>query len=74
MLSSKFPPAELIEPGGELAIVQAFSKSIERVRPANARLVRAHDCLWLRMWQAPDSSAATESAGVHDLIASIGTN
>jgi hypothetical protein len=74
MLSSKFPPAELIEPGGELAIVQAFSKSIERVRPANARLVRAHDCLWLRMWQAPDSSAATEGAGVHDLIASIGTN
>jgi len=74
MLSSKFPRAELIEPGGEPAIVQAFSKSIERVRPANARLVRVHDCLWLRMWQHSDSSAATASAEVHDLIASIGTH
>ncbi|MGA2652058.1 MAG: hypothetical protein ABSF28_16115 [Terracidiphilus sp.] len=74
MLSSTFPPVELIEPGGEPAMVQALSKAIERMRPANARLVRAHDCLWLRMWQAAGSKAATGSAGVHDVIASIGAH
>jgi len=71
MLSSRFPLAELIEPGGEQAIVQAFSKAIERVRPANARLVRAHDCLWLRMWQHSGSMAGAANSGVQDLIASI---
>jgi len=74
MLSSKFPPVELIESGGETALVQALSKTIERVRPANARLVRVHDCLWLRMWKSSGSRASTTSVGVHDLIASIGAN
>jgi hypothetical protein len=74
ILSSKFPPAELIDPGGVPAIVQSFSKSIERARPAKARLVRAHDCLWLRMWQRSDNGAAAEATGVQDLIASIGTH
>ena len=74
MLSSKFPPVELIESGGEPALVQALSKAIERVRPANARLVRVHDCLWLRMWQSAGSINAIGSDGVHDLIASIGSH
>jgi hypothetical protein len=71
MLSEKFPPAELIEPGGEPALVHALSKAIERVRPANARLVRAHDCLWLRMWLNTGSKTIGGGAPVHDLIASI---
>jgi hypothetical protein len=74
MLNSKFPPVELIESSGEPALVQALSRAIERVRPVNARLVRAHDCLWLRMWQASGSKASTGGAGVHDLIASIGAH
>jgi hypothetical protein len=74
ILSSKFPPAELIEAGGEPALVQTLSKAIERVRPANARVVRVHDCLWLRMWQSSDGKAATASVGVHDVIATIGAH
>jgi hypothetical protein len=74
MLSADFPKAELIEPGGETAMVQALSKAIERMRPANARLVRAHDCLWLRMWVSSGIKAGTTCAGVHDLIASIGAH
>jgi hypothetical protein len=74
MLSASFPLAELIEPGGEPAMVQALSKAIERVRPANARLVRAHDCLWLRMWLPSGSKAGLGSTEVHDLIASIGAH
>jgi hypothetical protein len=73
MLSSKFPLAELIEPGGEPALVHALSRAIERVRPVNARLVRAHDCLWLRMWQSSGSKGA-EGVSVQDVIASIGAN
>jgi hypothetical protein len=72
MLSSKFPSVELIEPAGVPAIVQALSKAIERVRPVNARVVRVHDCLWLRMWQSSDGDAA--STGVHDVIASLGAH
>ena len=71
ILNAKFPPVELIETGGEQALVQALSKAVERVRPANARLVRVHDCLWLRMWQSGGSINAIGSDGVHDLIASI---
>jgi hypothetical protein len=74
ILNAKFPPVELIETGGEQALVQALSKAIERVRPANARLVRVHDCLWLRMWQSAGSINAIGSDGVHDLIASIGSH
>ncbi len=33
MLSAKFPPMELIEASGEPALVHAFARSIERVRP-----------------------------------------
>jgi len=73
MLGAKFPPAELIESGGEPSLVQAFSRAIERVRPANARLVRVHDCLWLRMWLT-SGKGAPGSASVRDLIASIGTH
>jgi len=71
MLSAKFPPAELIESGGEPALVQTLAKAIERMRPANARLVRAHDCLWLRMWLNSGGKAVSGAAPVHDLIASI---
>jgi hypothetical protein len=74
MLSSKFPPAELIEPGGESALVQAFSRAIERARPANARLVRVHDCLWLRMWLSAGSKGAAGGVLVQDVIASVGAS
>lgn len=74
MLSSKFPPLELIEASGEPALVHSLSKAIEKVRPAESRLVRVHDCLWLRMWLNPRSAAASGTAAVQDLIASIGAH
>jgi hypothetical protein len=74
MLRSKFPPVELIEAGSAPAVVHAFSKAIERVRPAESRLVRVHDCLWLRMWQRPQSGPMPERGTTQDLICSIGTH
>ena len=33
----------------ERALAAAFAEAIERTRPVESRLVRVHDCLWLRM-------------------------
>jgi hypothetical protein len=74
MLSARFPPVELIEAGSEPAAVHALSKSIERARPVESRLVRVHDCLWLRMWQRPQSGWMPERGSIQDLICSIGAH
>ncbi len=72
MLSAKFPPVELIEAASEPALVHALAKSIERVRPMESRLVRVHDCLWLRLWRRLQSGAVPERDSVQDLICTIG--
>jgi hypothetical protein len=72
MLSARFPPVELIEARSEQALVRALSKPLERARPVESRLVRVHDCLWLRMWLRPQSGPLPEAASIQDLIGSIG--
>ena len=47
----RFPAVELIEAAIGAGAGQALAKSVERARPVEARLVRVHDCLWLRMWR-----------------------
>jgi hypothetical protein len=71
MLHAKFPPVELIEASSESALVQALARRVERVRPVESRLVRVHDCLWLRMWTRPQQGAIPEAAFVQDLICSL---
>jgi hypothetical protein len=74
MLSAKFPPVELIEAGSEQALVHTLGKAIEKARPVESRLVRAHDCLWLRLWLRPQSGALPDAASIQDLICSIGAH
>jgi hypothetical protein len=78
MLSARFPAAELIEAGGETALVHAFSRAIERMRPVQSRVVAVHDCLWLRMWLRPGGgllhAPAAGQQAVQDLIGSIGSH
>ncbi len=71
MLGLKFPPVELIEAGGELALAHALSRAIERARPAQSRLVGVHDCMWLRMWLKPRSGPLSALASVRDVIGSF---
>jgi hypothetical protein len=73
-LSARFPSLELIEASSEPVLAQALAKSIERVRPAESRLVRAHDCLWLRMWLKPQRGPLPETDAVQDVIGSIGVH
>ena len=74
MLSAKFPPVELIEASSEPAAVHALTRSVERERPVESRLVRVHDCLWLRMWRQRQAGPMPERGAIQDLICSIGTN
>ncbi|MDR3751872.1 MAG: hypothetical protein P4K94_10345 [Terracidiphilus sp.] len=73
MLNAVFPAVELIEAATEPALVHVLAKSIERARPVESRLVRVHDCLWLRMWLRPQTGPVPEAAAVQDLICSVGT-
>jgi hypothetical protein len=74
MLSARFPPVELIEATSEPAACHAFSKFIERARPVDSRLVRVHDCLWLRMWRRPQEGPMPERDSIQDLICAIGAH
>jgi hypothetical protein len=72
MLKSKFSPVELIEAASEPAAVHALARSIERTRPVQSRLVRVHECLWLRMWLKHQTGPMPERGSTEDLICSIG--
>jgi hypothetical protein len=72
MLSAKFPAVELMEAVSESAAAHALANSIEKARPVESRLVRVHDCLWLRMWRRPQNGPMPERGSIQDLICSIG--
>ncbi len=71
LLEARFPAAELIEAATEAALATAFAKAVERTRPVESRLVRVHDCFWLRMWTRPNSGPLPESGSIRDLIGSV---
>jgi hypothetical protein len=72
MLKQKFPGVELIEAASEPAAVHALAAAIERSRPVASKLVRVHDCLWLRMWRKQQTGPMPEPGSINDLICSIG--
>jgi len=71
LLHATFPSAELISTVSDAPLVRALSKAVERVRPAESKLIRVHDCLWLRMWSRPQSGALPENSVVEDVIVSL---
>jgi hypothetical protein len=71
-LKSNFPAVELMEAASEPAMTEALARAIERVRPVESRLVRVHDCIWMRMWRRAQRGALPVAASVIDLIGSIG--
>jgi hypothetical protein len=71
LLDAKFPPVELIETSSEAALVHVLAKAIERVRPVESRLVRTHDCLWLRMWARLQRGPLPEVDSIEDVICSM---
>jgi len=71
LLEARFPAAELIEAQTEPALALAFAKAVERARPVESRLVRVHDCFWMRMWLKPERGPLPESESIRDLIGSL---
>jgi len=72
MLDAKFPPVELIEAVSEPAAAHALSRSVERARPVASRLVRVHECLWLRMWLRAQGQSLPEMSSIKDVVCSVG--
>jgi hypothetical protein len=73
MLDARFPCVELVEAISLPAAAHALAKSVERARPVASRLVRVHDCLWLRQWLRPNVDPLPETGSVEDIVCSIGS-
>jgi hypothetical protein len=69
-LDARYPAVELVEAASEAALVGVLTKSIERARPVESRLVRVHDCVWLRMVLRSQSGPVPALDAVRDLIGS----
>lgn len=70
-LEAHYPGVELVEASSETALAGVLAKAIERRCPVEARLVRVHDCIWLRMWLRPQGGAVPAIDGVRDMIGSL---
>jgi len=71
MLESAFPPVELMEAASEPILARALTRRIEQIRPVEARLARVHDCLWLRLWTAPQTGPIPSVVSVRDIICTL---
>lgn len=74
MLHVSFPGVDLVEARSESVLVRMLTKKIEATRPVEARLVRVHDCLWLRMWLRPQGKPLPAISEVQDVICSLAGN
>jgi hypothetical protein len=74
MLHASFPGVELVEARSESVLVRVLTKAMETARPVEARLVRVHDCLWLRMWLRRQEMPLPEISDVRDVICSLAAN
>jgi hypothetical protein len=72
LLAAEFPAVELVEAVSEGALAQAFARAVEQAQPAESRLVRVHDCVWLRMWLRRAAGAVPQNSAVRDMIGMLG--
>jgi hypothetical protein len=71
-LQAKFPAVELVEAASQAAAARALARSVERLQPVAARMVRVHDCLWLRLWLRPQAGFLPDIRFVEDVLCAIG--
>lgn len=69
-LEARYPAAELVEAASDAALAAALASAVEQAQPVESRLVRVHDCLWLRMWLHAQSGPVPACRAVRDLIGS----
>jgi len=71
-LNAPFPRVKLVEAASEPAIAAALSRIIEQALPVDSRLVRVHDCLWLRMWLRRQQGSIPDVEDIRDVIYTAG--
>jgi len=72
LAQGQFARARLIEAGTFDLLAEAFSRHIERERPAEARLVRAHDLIWLRLWRHAGNPVPDPAhSSIEDIIGAV---
>ncbi len=72
-LRAAYPPVELVEAASAEMLARAMAKTIERVGPAEAKLVRVHDFLWLRMVRNAEAGTGilAEPGSIEDVIGTV---
>lgn len=72
MLHAAYPKVRLIEVADLMALRGVLSRMIEAEKPMQSRIVRVHDCIWLRMWRRTDVGPVPRRDAVEDVICSFG--
>jgi hypothetical protein len=70
VLAAGYPRTELLEAASETALAHAMGRIMERSHPVESRLVRVHDCVWLRQWLEPQRGPVPDPDLVEDVIGS----
>lgn len=69
---SRFIRARMIEASSISLLAEAFTRHIEKARPAQTRVVRVHDLYWLRLWRKPENNMISINDGqFEDVIGSL---
>jgi len=71
-LSTQFPRLQLGEAVSASAAAHMLARTVERAQPVASRLVRVHNCLWLRMILSGQNVPLAPVAVVRDFVCSIG--
>lgn len=72
LLNEKFPRIQLGEAFTELAAAHMLARAIERAQPVASRLVRVHNCIWLRMLLSDEHLPLPPVESIRDVVCSIG--
>jgi hypothetical protein len=71
LLQSEFPSVQICEAVSESAAAHLLARAVERVEPVDARLVRVHDCLWMRMFISHEGPGLETVSAVRDVVCTI---
>ena len=74
LLRTDFPKVEHVEGASKLTLVHVLSERIERAKPVEARFVRVHGSLWLRMWRKLQQGPVARLSEVEDVVVSLEAN
>jgi hypothetical protein len=73
MLMGNFVRARLLEADSGASLAGSLAGVVEKTQPEEARLVRVHRFLWLRMWRQAGGAAPGELPGLRQAEDVIGT-